>query len=393
MANTTASVASVKRNREIDFLRGIAILLVIFFHDRTIPFLNRTGWMGVDLFFVLSGFLVSGLLFKEYDRYRKVNAKQFLIRRGFKIYPVFYIFLVISVLLAKTVDHNFEGKKLLFEAAFLRNYGPGMWGHTWSLCVEEHFYFFLAFSMYLFARYKQIENKKLINGFFILIMVGCLANRIIFPYIIPLYKKSAWLTHVQTHFRIDSLSFGVLIAYNRYYNKEKFNAFFQKTQSYLLPLAITIMLPVMIMAPEDPAKTGSNFFMRSFGYVTLYLGFGMILIYFISKQNINALLDKYVSAPLANLMAHIGLYSYSIYVFHTMIRKYIVLNISVNPYLQTVIFVVLAVLTGMFIGKYVEVYFLRIRDKYFPSRSSGTSSDESGNGQVKLVTEVTKEKI
>ena len=371
MTDKTAAVkTSIKRNREIDFLRGIAILLVIFFHDRTIPFLNRTGWMGVDLFFVLSGFLVSGLLFKEYNRYQKISAKQFLIRRGFKIYPVFYIFLIISFLLAKMVDHNFEGKKLLFEALFLRNYGPGMWGHTWSLCVEEHFYFFLAFTMYLFARYKQIENSKLVNGFFILVMVGCLANRIVFPEIIPLYKKSAWLTHVQTHFRIDSLSFGVLIFYNRFYNKEKFTAFFQKTKSYLLPLAILIMLPVMIMAPEDPAKTCSDFFMRSFGYVTLYLGFGMILIYFVSKENINKLLDKYLSKTFVNLISHIGLYSYSIYVFHTMIRKYIVLNIPVSPYLQTVIFVVLAVLAGMFTGKYVEVYFLKIRDKYFPSRSS-----------------------
>lgn len=366
----TAATTGVKRNREIDFLRGIAILFVILFHDSTIPFFEHTGWMGVDLFFVLSGFLVSGLLFKEYSRYKKVNAKQFLIRRGFKIYPVFYIFLAISVLLAKTVDHHFEPKKLLFEGLFIRNYGPGMWGHTWSLCVEEHFYFFLAFSMYLFGRYKQIENKKLINGFFILILIGCLANRITFPFIIPLYKKSSWLTHVQTHFRMDSLSFGVLIFYNRYYNKEKFNAFFQKTKKFLLPLAIIIMLPVMIMAPEDPAKTGTNFFMRSFGYINLYLGFGMILIYFVSKENINQLLDKYLSRPMVNLLSHIGLYSYSIYVFHTMIRKYIVLNIPVHPYLQTVIFVVLAVLAGMFVGKYVEVYFLKIRDKYFPSRSS-----------------------
>ena len=61
----TAATTGVKRNREIDFLRGIAILFVILFHDSTIPFFKHTGWMGVDLFFVLSGFLVSGLLFKE----------------------------------------------------------------------------------------------------------------------------------------------------------------------------------------------------------------------------------------------------------------------------------------------------------------------------------------
>lgn len=370
MANTTTAAKPAKRNREIDFLRGIAIILVILFHDRATPFFNRTGWMGVDLFFVLSGFLVSGLLFKEYSRYQKINAKQFLIRRGFKIYPVFYIFLAISVLLAIKVDHNFEAKKLVFEALFIRNYGPGMWGHTWSLCVEEHFYFFLAFLLYILGKMKQVENKKLINGIFITILIGCLINRIVFPEIIPLYKKSAWLTHVQSHFRLDSLSFGVLIFYNWFYNREKFLSFFNKTKYFLLPVALIIMLPVMIMAPEDPAKTGSNFFMRSFGYITLYVGFGMVLIFFIANQNINSLLNKYLSKPVVNLLSHIGLYSYSIYVFHTMINKYVMPHINVNEHIKTVIFTAIAVLTGMFVGKYVEVYFLKIRDKYFPSRSA-----------------------
>lgn len=359
-----------KRRIEIDFLRGIAIILVILFHDRTLPFVNRMGWMGVDLFFVLSGYLVSGLLFKEYGRYQKVNAKLFLIRRGFKIYPVFYIFLIISVLIAIFINHDFEIKKLIFEALFIRNYGPGMWAHTWSLCVEEHFYFFLAFVMYLFARMNLIENKKIVNGFFISILIICLLNRIAFTQLIPLYRKSPWLVHIQTQFRIDSLSLGVLIAYNRFFNKDNFLLFYRKTKIFLLPLAFLIMLPAMLLAPENPSEMGDNLFLRTFGYITLYIGFGLIIFYCITNEKTPDLLNKYFSKRLVALISYIGLYSYSIYVFHTMIRKYIVLNIDVNPYIQTIIFLVTAIAAGVLIGKSVETYFLKLRDKFYPSRSA-----------------------
>ena len=79
------------RLRELDFLRGIAILLVLLRHNYLFDFTFKIGWIGVDLFFVLSGFLVSGLLFKEYLKFGNINPSLFLIRRGFKIYPIFYL--------------------------------------------------------------------------------------------------------------------------------------------------------------------------------------------------------------------------------------------------------------------------------------------------------------
>ena len=85
------------RLKEIDFLRGIAIILVIFRHKEISKLMQNMGWIGVDLFFVLSGFLVSGLLFKEYLKYGNINAKLFLIRRGFKIYPIFYLTYILYI--------------------------------------------------------------------------------------------------------------------------------------------------------------------------------------------------------------------------------------------------------------------------------------------------------
>ena len=84
------------RIKGLDLLRGIAILLVLFRHcDIENNILHHFGWLGVDLFFVLSGFLVSGLLFNEYKKIGKVKIGRFLIRRGFKIYPPFYFFVLI----------------------------------------------------------------------------------------------------------------------------------------------------------------------------------------------------------------------------------------------------------------------------------------------------------
>ena len=80
----------------IDFLRGVAVLLVVFRHITLEPILLTVGWAGVDLFFVLSGFLVSNLLFQEYKQTQSVKPIRFLIRRGFKIYPLFYLIIILD---------------------------------------------------------------------------------------------------------------------------------------------------------------------------------------------------------------------------------------------------------------------------------------------------------
>src|SRR5688572_16524528 len=86
------------RLREIDFLRGVAILLVLLRHKYVFQFTYTMGWIGVDLFFTLSGFLVSGLLFKEYLKFGDIQPKRFLIRRGFKIYPIYYLFYILYLI-------------------------------------------------------------------------------------------------------------------------------------------------------------------------------------------------------------------------------------------------------------------------------------------------------
>lgn len=144
---------------QLDILRGVAILLVIFAH--TIPpetsswqsvfrYLQILGTTGVDLFFVLSGFLVGGLLFKELLTKSHLDVRRFLIRRGFRIFPsyvVFLTFVFLLLLLHKSFTDSI--RELLPNLIHLQNYLGSPREHTWSLAVEEHFYLVLPFLLLL----------------------------------------------------------------------------------------------------------------------------------------------------------------------------------------------------------------------------------------------------
>lgn len=132
----------------IFFVVVFAVQLVLPRRPRNIFLLAASyffygGWAGVDLFFVLSGFLVGGLLFKEASSFGKIRFRRFLIRRAFKIYPAFYAMLSFTVVYRWLFVPDFDAARTASEVFFLQNYYQPIWSHTWSLAVEEHFYIFL----------------------------------------------------------------------------------------------------------------------------------------------------------------------------------------------------------------------------------------------------------
>lgn len=106
--------------------------------------MHTGGWIGVDLFFVLSGFLISGLLFREHRKTGGVRIGRFLARRGFKIYPAFYVMILFTLAVGSLFDQRLPLRDVLAELSFTQNYFGGLWDHTWSLAVEEHFYIGIA---------------------------------------------------------------------------------------------------------------------------------------------------------------------------------------------------------------------------------------------------------
>src|SRR3954468_707616 len=134
---TATKQGNIRRSRVLDILRAVAIFLVLGRHMDVCPpdlnrYLynltktwNRGGWVGVDLFFVLSGFLISGLLFREHQKYGNISFKDFFTRRGFKIYPSFYVLVAVTVFVRLRRGSPVPLQDFLHEILFVQNYFVG----------------------------------------------------------------------------------------------------------------------------------------------------------------------------------------------------------------------------------------------------------------------------
>ena len=363
--NDSHEIPKPHRRRELDFLRGIAIILVLFRH---IPFNTYTanmGWIGVDLFFVLSGFLVSGLLFKEYISHGNIEPLRFLIRRGFKIYPIYYMAIGVYAIFT-IIQGNFYWPGLVSELLFVQNYVTGLgWSFPpgWSLAVEEHFYFGLVAVIIFLTGKKMIRRvadhaeDRRVESILIGVMVCCLILRIASSILWPTSKN-----FVMTHLRIDSLLAGVLIAYLYYFRHSYLIGLFDKYRSVWL--VISFLLLGFTPFIEDPA---SSFFARTFGLSLVYLSFGMLLIYFLSVQEINKKLNGLFSRVAVNAISKIGVWSYSIYIVHWLVIE--TLNkIEMDQYVRFAIAYLVSIVLGAYVSLTIESFFLRLRDRYFPTQ-------------------------
>lgn len=350
---------AVHRLSQVDCLRAVAVLLVLGAHFQPpkpedtgalVAVLTRTwmygGWTGVDLFFVLSGFLVSGLLFREYQETGAVRPGRFLLRRGFKIYPAFYTMAIPILLLAQA-----PARQVVSELFLVQNYLlPNFFGYTWTLAVEEHFYLLLAAVVWCAVRYRPYPFR-LLPAACAVVAVGCLAARIatvndpsygIFDRLIP------------THLRIDSLMFGVLLSYGWHFGQLR-----QRTRGahwWLLALGVSLLAPAFVV------PLSLTWWMPVYGFTLCYLGAGALLI---GALNLNL-----PDSRLVRGFARIGTYSYSIYLWHG------VANIATRPMLSfgidwqvyAVAYVIGAGLLGILTAKLIEMPALAIRDRYFPAR-------------------------
>ena len=354
------------RLRELDFLRGIAILLVLLRHQPINNYAKNIGWIGVDLFFVLSGFLVSSLLFKEYIKYGTVNPKLFLIRRGFKIYPIYFLVYPLYILhLYIPVDTNIYWIGFLGDLMFLQNYITG-WGYalgpSWSLAIEEHFYFIFSLSLWLFIKNKF---KIKVDIIIILLIIICLLMRIVSIYFYPIKDRLFTMSHL----RFDSLLSGVLVSYFYYFKKAKIESFFYKNKQKLLLLAFLLLSFTPFISPLESR------FVLTIGFTLVHSAFGILLTYFLLVPDINSKLDFCFSKRIVDFISKVGLYSYSIYLINTfinwtfeMVNKYF-LHYNFHFVFIFIVTTIVSIFTGKFMTLYLENYFLKIRDIYFPKRN------------------------
>lgn len=351
----------MQRVRQLDVLRATAIVLVLLQHYGTEQLLtHRIGWTGVDLFFVLSGFLVSGLLFRELDRHGDVEVGRFLARRGFKIYPAFWAMLATTVLLRFAYHEALSLRALACELLFVQNYGPGLWVPTWSLAVEEHFYLLLALSFFVYCHSgRQLDERRGIRAVLAL-LVGVFVLRVVTELCVPVrYKMTSWGTHV----RIDSLAFGTLLSYLHHRHFERLSAFVRRGRVWLMLGGTALVSHVLFF-------DAASLFVRTIGFTLLYLGYGalMLVVLFTMKA----------ADPFSRLLAAIGRSSYGIYIWHLPVQRLVVDKLVAHGWLSATIatrfdfFVLTSILSGMALTTVIERPFLALRDRIVAPRSAAS---------------------
>ena len=211
------------RNVPVDLFRALAVLAVMLFHfGNLLPF----GFLGVDLFFVISGLLIGGLLIKEWEQQGTVHWGKFLLRRGRKIWPSYYWFLIAGTLLVGLLNPQEQIASVITPPEyprylfFYKNYTGApfhhAFDHVWSLCVEEHFYFFFPLVFLVLSIWKRNRQALLAAAILAIIIAGP-----VFRYLVQLYTQSR-NTYGSTHNHVDALGWGVMLAYLLTYRRTWF---------------------------------------------------------------------------------------------------------------------------------------------------------------------------
>jgi peptidoglycan/LPS O-acetylase OafA/YrhL len=338
------------RNQRLDILRGVAILLVLGRHHDTILLWSRMGWAGVDLFFVLSGFLISGLLFSEYKKYGRIDIKRFWIRRGFKIYPPFYALMLLTILYS-LIRYRTVSRAVLGDLFFLQNYISCIWTHGWSLAVEEHFYVLLPLLLLMMIWLSRDKENpfRAIPMVSIALTIACLYQRI---QVVSRPGVDWDNVMFPTHLRVDSLFVGVVLGY---YNHFQPDVLKQSSPAALFVGGSALLVPALLF--------GNIVFVGTVGLMLVFLGFACILI-----ASVTGKASKNI---VARALAGIGYYSYSIYLWHA-VPNYLFFPELHLSLIRFAIYVISAIALGIVMARLIESPSLVLRDRWFRSRSQAT---------------------
>jgi peptidoglycan/LPS O-acetylase OafA/YrhL len=390
----------------IDGIRAIAVLWVIFFHawdwqpanyaiqskpaifNHSILYWVTKGDLGVDLFFVISGFLIGSILFKEIKNTGTIHLKKFYTRRMLRLMPVYIFTMLISIYLYRDHIETFWANLL-----YINNYIPHSYIlHTWSLAIEEQFYIFIPFLLLFIL--PKFSNK--FYFFFILTMIGIsliwynvfikFKFNIPFNFIEDSKEQDLWFWHyyMLTHLRYIGLLSGLAAAYLNIYKSENIKAVFTKNKKSLnviLLICLTVIFIISFTPLGEWIPMPSSVFTRFnpnvgrwyevlnrpvFSYAIAFLIISCIYNQTVFIQPIKTFLSSKFFYPIAQL-------SYSAYLFHMplMVKMYpylfSTLKDTCGEYTIVALNVILSlIITGIFsvlMYLFIEQPFQKIRDR------------------------------
>ena len=361
-------------------VRVLGILLVIQFHvlgatigtidpAHNIFKLGSSLWFGMDLFFILSGFLIGTLLLLSMKKQGSFSMKNFYIRRSFRIIPLYYVVLTAFILMSEQLPD--QGKHIWAEYLYLSNYleySQILMYWNWSLAVEEHFYIIVPIVMLLLNKVVSTRKQLLI------LSIGWLSCFFVRLYIWQSHdgpwSPRDWFTEIYmpTHTRYDSLLAGIWLAIFQKEFGEKVAGFLKST--FLLRLVL-LLFPIvafgLIVGNHDSWYKPTLFRSLSIGTLTC-LGWVPLLIYL---MNYPGWLSNFFGHSVFRRLATLG---YGVYLVHIIVINQIVKKLgdylviqNTNLYMMALgcflVTVILSFFVAYFLHILIEKPALLIRDK------------------------------
>lgn len=375
MINQEPQTVLVVQNRfhGLDHLRAFAILFVFLFHYQGKIFghpdwtteAGRFGWTGVDLFFVLSGFLISSQLFEQIKQGRQIAYRDFFVKRFFRIIPAFVV--VTAIYFCFPGFHEKPALAPLWRfLTFTANFGLnkedfGTFSHSWSLCVEEQFYLFLPLTLIVFQYFNKLNKAYWLliiffaAGFFLRIYSW---NELYLPELPRERSALYWSMYIYypTYNRLDGLLAGVTVAIIY----EFFPILWSRLAAYG-NYFIVVSLVVLAIA-YYMCYNRFSYFASIFGFPLVAMGYALMILAAVSPGSILYRWKSKWTAQIATL-------SYSIYLLHKGMI-YLTQNflsqwgIDRNSNLTLLCCLISSIAVAWLLNRVVERPFLKLRNRF-----------------------------
>lgn len=346
----------------LDGLRGFAVLVVMIYHlEYLFPSLNmfvRGGFLGVDIFFVLSGFLITSILIKEQSLFGQINLKNFFLRRIFRLVPAFWAFLFIlyffgnfllpSAQAGVIYDNNNFGFSFLYLMNWHRAYGDGITGnlnHTWSLAIEEQFY--IVWSLILFALFAAKKSRVRIAGFTVATVLVLISWRLFRA----LNGEEIHVLYYSTETRIDALLIGCVGA--MVYGWKLIPQSFYKSRKFRITAFWAFIAAFMILFAVSHEDASLFYGLLSAFSVSV----SIIIIWLITNEG---LLKRILEV---SVLRWVGKISYALYLWHYLCYEFAKKSFDSIP-LEMVFGISLAVSISIASYILIEKPFLKLKNRY-----------------------------
>lgn len=365
-------IQSSERIFGLDVVRAAAISFVVFSHlfyvvdnynPTFIAISGVFGYFGVEVFFVLSGFLIGTILLKKHlkEDFNFSSIKAFLKRRWYRTLPAYYLVLVINILLAIVFNYDFKGWWNYF--LFIQNlftYKIPFFRESWSLSVEEWTYLLVPFILFFGSKVLKMSKKYS----FLLLTLSLIFTFHLFRYLaylnLEIYEMDIWNTEIKSTviYRIDAILFGFVVAWIHYFYKD----FLHKIRVYLFIVAahlFFLQFAVMNVLRFDLINTPLYFKVFYFTLTSTTVALG--LPFFISWRQT----FSFIRLPIE----FVSKVSYSMYLLHYSVVAVLLkqgllnLNLELSTLPLLILYLLSTLILSFLLYRFFEKPIMDLRDK------------------------------